>query len=70
VSGSDLVNPDRGTAHIVHVYRDGKVTLNEAADIAGVAPREMIEILCDHGVRGNVTVDQQRKALEYVLQRA
>ncbi len=58
------------TEYAVHLYRDGKVTLNEAADVAGVSPREMIEALWDHGVRGNVTVDQQRKALQYVLERA
>jgi len=58
------------TEYAIHLYRDGKVTLNEAADIAGVTPREMIEVLWDHGVKGNVTVDQQRKALEYVLGRA
>jgi hypothetical protein len=27
----------------------------------------MIEILLDHGVKGNVTASQERKAIEYVL---
>ena len=58
------------TEYAVGFYRDGKVTLNEAAGVAGVSPREMIELLWDHGVRGNVTVDQQRKALAYVMERA
>ena len=52
------------------MYRDGKVTLNEAADVAGMNPREMIEVLWDHSVEGNVTVDQQRKALQNLLDRA
>lgn len=55
------------TEYAVRLYREGKVTLNEAADIARATPREMIEILLDHGVKGNVTVGQTRKALEYVL---
>lgn len=58
------------TEYAVHLYRDGKVTLNEAAEVAGLSPREMIETLWDHGVKGNVTVDQQRKALQYLLKRA
>lgn len=57
------------TEYAVGLYRDGKVTLNEAADVASLSPREMIEVLWDHGVRGNVTVDQQRKALAFVLER-
>jgi hypothetical protein len=57
-----------GTAdYAVRLYREGKITLNEAAELASVTPREVIEILLDHGVKGNVTVSQARKALEYVL---
>jgi len=55
--------------YAIHLYRDGKVTLNEAAEVAGLSPREMIETLWDHGVKGNVTVDQQRKALQSLLER-
>jgi len=57
-----------GTAeYAVRLYREGKITLNEASELASVTPREMIEILLDDGVQGNVTVSQARKALEYVL---
>jgi len=57
-----------GTAeYAVRLYREGKITLNEASELASVTPREMIEILLDHGLKGNVTVRQARKALEYVL---
>jgi len=52
--------------YAVRLYKDGKITLSEAADLAGVTSREMLEILLDHGVKGNVTVSQQRRALEYV----
>ena len=55
------------TEYAVHLYREGKITLNEAAELAHATPREMIELLLDHGVKGNVTVSQARKALEYVL---
>ncbi|MGQ0797486.1 MAG: UPF0175 family protein [Methanobacteriota archaeon] len=54
------------TEYGVRLYRDGKITLNEAAELADATPREMIEILLDHGVKGNVTVSQARKALDYV----
>lgn len=55
------------TEYAVRLYREGKITLNEAAEIAHATPREMIEILLEHGVRGNVTLSQARKALDYVL---
>jgi len=42
-----------------------ELSLNEAADLAGVNAREMIDILLAHGVRGNVRLDQQRKALDF-----
>ncbi|OGS50984.1 MAG: hypothetical protein A3K65_04915 [Euryarchaeota archaeon RBG_16_68_12] len=57
------------TEYAVRLYREGKITLNEAAGIAGLTPREMIEALLDHGVKGNVTVGQERKGLEYLLER-
>ncbi len=57
------------TEYAVHLYSEGKVSLNEAADLASVTPREMLEILWNHGVKGNITLDQQRKAIEYVTKR-
>jgi len=55
--------------YAVRLYREGRATLNEAADLAGVSPREMIDILLAHGVRGNVRLDQQRKALDFTASR-
>lgn len=54
------------TDYAVRLYRDGAVTLNEAAELAGTTARAMLDILWGRGVRGNVTVDQQRKAIEFV----
>lgn len=53
--------------YAVDLFRGGKITLNEAAELAGVTLRRMIDLLQEHGVRGNVKIDQQRKALKYVL---
>jgi len=55
------------TEYAVQLYREGKVTLREAAAMADTTVREMIEILLEHGVKGNVTLDQQRKAIEFVM---
>jgi len=52
--------------YAVELFRDGKVTLNEAAELAGVTVRAMIDSLHRHGVRGNVRIDQQREALKLV----
>ena len=56
--------------YAVDLYRNGKVTLNEAADVAGLTTREMIEVLWEHGVKGNVTAAQQRKGLAFLLERS
>ena len=55
------------TEYAVQLYREGKVTLRQAASMAETTLREMIEILLEHGVKGNVTLSQARKALEFVL---
>jgi len=43
----------------------GKITLGEAAELSGVSLRRMLDILAEHGVKGNVKMRQQIKALEY-----
>ena len=52
--------------YAIELFRAGKVTLNEAAELAGITLGEMIDSLQRHGVRGNVRMDQQREALEFV----
>lgn len=49
----------------VKLYKASNLTLNEAAELADVSVREMIDILISRGVRGNITIDQQRKALSF-----
>lgn len=50
------------TEYACQLYREGRVTLNEAAAIADATPREMFEVLGNRGIRGNITRLQQRKA--------
>lgn len=52
--------------YAIELFRQGRVTLNEAAELAGVTLRQMVDLLQRHGVKGNVRLDQQRKALEFV----
>jgi len=40
--------------------------LREASDLADIGPREMLDLLMEHGIKGNVTLKQQQKSLEYV----
>lgn len=49
------------------LYREGEVSVREAASIAEVPLREMIDILEERGIKGNVTLEQQRKAIENAL---
>ncbi|MEX2707449.1 MAG: UPF0175 family protein [Candidatus Freyarchaeota archaeon] len=47
------------------LYKNGEITLEEAAKLAGVSLRTMLETLWSKGIRGNVTLRQQKKSLEY-----
>lgn len=51
--------------YVVELYKAGKITLAEAAELSGVSLRRMLDILAEHGVKGNVKMKQQMKALEY-----
>ncbi len=50
------------------LYQDGKVTLREAADLADLAPRDMIDLLHKRGIRGNVTLQQQQQAVRHAIE--
>ena len=51
--------------YVVELYKRGKITLEEAAELSGVSLRRMLDILAEHGVKGNVKMNQQIKALDY-----
>ncbi|MCD6456296.1 MAG: UPF0175 family protein [Methanophagales archaeon] len=51
--------------YVVELYKAGKITLGEAAELSGVSLRRMLDILAEHGVKGNVKMGQQIKALNY-----
>ena len=51
--------------YAVNLYKIGKITLSEAAELSNVSLREMLSILEEHGVKGNVTMGQQIRALHY-----
>ena len=51
--------------YVVELYKARKITLEEAAELAGVSLRKMLDILAEHGVKGNVIMMQQVKALDY-----
>ena len=53
------------TWYVVELYKAGKITLGEAAELAGVSLRRMLDILAEHGVIGNVKMKQQVKAVDY-----
>lgn len=50
------------------LYADGEITLREASTIANVPLREMLDLLRDRGIRGNVTLEQQRDALKHTFE--
>jgi len=54
--------------YVVELYKRGKITLGEAAELSGVSLRRMIDILAEHGVKGNIKMKQQIRALDYIRQ--
>jgi len=56
--------------YAVKLYREGKMSLTEAANLANVTVREMIDLLLDRGVRGNIRTDQQEKAIDFIIKTA
>jgi hypothetical protein len=53
--------------YAIQLYKEGKITLQEAADLSNVSIRMMLDILLEHGIKGNVRMDQQNNALEYIM---
>jgi len=51
---------------VVELYKREKITLGEAAELSGVSLRRMLDILAEHGVKGNVKMKQQIRALDYI----
>jgi predicted HTH domain antitoxin len=48
-----------------NLYKLGKITLAEAAELSNVSLRKMMDILEEQGIKGNVTLKQQMKALDH-----
>jgi predicted HTH domain antitoxin len=53
-------------AYAVNLYRDKKATLRDACELADVSLREMLELLMEHGIKGNISFKQQQRSLEYM----
>ena len=49
--------------YVVELYKARKITLEEAAELSGVSLRRMLDILAEHGVKGNVTGKRERAEL-------
>ena len=62
----NLVIDSDSREYAVNLYREKKATLREACELADVSLREMLELLMEHGIKGNVTMKQQQRSLEYM----
>lgn len=50
--------------YISKLYKEGELSLREASELLEVPVRETLEILWEEGVKGNILVSTQLKALE------
>lgn len=51
--------------YATNLYKIGKITLSDAAELSNVSKRKMLDMLEEYGIKGNVSMKQQIKALEY-----
>ena len=51
--------------YAANLYKIGKITHSEAAELSNVSVRKMLDILEGSGIKGNLAMKQQIKALEY-----
>lgn len=52
--------------YAIRLYKQGQISLREAANLGNVSVRDMIDILAEHGVKGNIQYDTQIKSLEII----
>ena len=50
--------------YISQLYKESELSLREASELLGVSLRETLEILWKEGVKGNILVSTQQKALK------
>jgi hypothetical protein len=49
------------------LYREGKATLREAADLAGRTRWEMLDRLGERGIKGNLAAEQERESIRIAI---
>ena len=53
----------------LELYREGRLTLRQAAHILGVSYRRMMEILAEHRIYLNYGEEELKEDMEYALSR-
>ncbi|MEK6982273.1 MAG: UPF0175 family protein [Candidatus Micrarchaeota archaeon] len=52
--------------YAVQLYKEGRISLREAAKLCNIPLREMMEIFTSHGIKSNLNYDQLKKSLELI----
>lgn len=52
--------------YVIKLYKQGEISLREAAQITNLTIRDMLDILLEHGIKGNIKYDVQQKSLEII----
>jgi len=50
---------------VIGLYRDGKITLRQAADFIGVNMKKMLKLLVKHGAYINYGIEELQEDIEY-----
>ena len=51
-------------SYVAEAYKHGKVTLREACELLSLSPLEVIELLLEKGVKGNIRAEDVLASLE------
>ncbi|MBI4148431.1 UPF0175 family protein [Candidatus Woesearchaeota archaeon] len=52
--------------YAIKLYKAGLISLREAAHICNTTTRDMLDLLLDHGVKGNIQYATQKQSLEII----
>lgn len=49
----------------IKMYKEGKISIGKAADVAGVCISKMIDLLAKFGIKSNLTLEDFRESLKH-----
>jgi len=52
----------------LELYRNGKVSIDKAAKIAGITVSEMMDKIAEHGIKSDETIEEYREGIKMLME--